>query len=210
MNLLVTVVVPACLRRTRLRACLLALSQQKLSLSQFEVIVVDRANDRLTALLTQDIAQQTGLLIRYVSQRRNRSAAAACNRGWNLANSHFVAFTQADCLPQPLWLTTALPLFHNGAQVIVGRVQHPLPNRRISVSAGTNLFCRRSLLDDMGGFDESLKLQQLYEQAWLDRLSQIDVLITSCPDAVVVRPGWPLSWLTTLRLTLSKLALMAA
>lgn len=205
MNPLVTVVIPTCLRPAMLRECLLALAQQKLSRSQFEVIVVDSADDRKTAVLVREIASHTGLSIRYVSQRRNRNVAAACNRGWRIAGSLFVAFTHDDCLPQPLWLTTALPLFHGGAQVVVGRVQYPVPTQPITASAGSNLFCRRSLLEQVGGFDEWLDRKQSHEEHWLDKLAKAGVPVTACPDAVVVHPVRETSWLSTLRMALAKL-----
>ncbi|MEZ0483922.1 glycosyltransferase family 2 protein [Fibrella aquatica] len=207
MNPLVTVVVPTCLRPAMLRDCLLALSNQKLSRSQFEVIVVDRANDRATALLTREIATQTGLSIRYVSQRSNRNTAGAFNRGWRLASSMFIAFTQDDCLPQPLWLTTALPLFHGGAQVIVGRVTYPLPRQPINASAGANLFCRRSLLEQLGGFDEWLDRKKNPAVHWLDKLVKAGVPITTCSEAVVVCPPHKLSWFSVLRLAITKFLL---
>ncbi|MBO0951289.1 glycosyltransferase family 2 protein [Fibrella forsythiae] len=205
MNPLVTVVIPTCLRQAKLRACLLALAQQKLSPSQFEIIVVDQADDRATANMVKETANLLGLSVRYVSQRRDRNEAAACNRGWRLANSLFIAFTHDDCLPQPLWLTTALPLFHNGAQVIIGRVQYPLPNHPIVASAGANLFCRRALLEQVGGFDEWLNRKQHHEDNWLDRLARAEIPIISCPDAVVVRPFRGSAWFSTLRIMLSKL-----
>lgn len=205
MHPLVTVVIPTCLRHAKLRNCLLALAQQKLSPSQFEIIVVDQANDRATAKVVKETANQMGLSVRYVSQRRDRNEAAACNRGWRLANSLFIAFTHDDCLPQPLWLTTALPLFHNGAQVIIGRVQYPVPNHPIVASAGANLFCRRTLLEQVGGFDEWLDMKQSHEDNWLDRLGRAEVPIIACPDAVVIRPVRESAWIAALRITLSKL-----
>ncbi|MEZ0541183.1 glycosyltransferase family 2 protein [Fibrella arboris] len=205
MNPLVTVVIPTCLDQAMLRDCLLALSQQKLSLSQFEVIVVDQMNDRATAALTREITFQTGLSIRYVSQRRNRNAAAACNRGWRLASSLFIAFTREDCIPQPLWLTTALPMFHSGAQVVVGRIQVPLPSQPVTNTTGANLFCRRSLLEEIGGFDEWLDRKKSHELNWLQKLAKAGIPVTSCPDAVVVYPARRSSWLSSIRITISKL-----
>ncbi|HEY0109748.1 MAG TPA: glycosyltransferase family A protein [Fibrella sp.] len=205
MRPLVTVVIPTCLRQAMLRECLMALSQQKLSLSQFVVIVVDKANDRATAAIVRDTARLTGMSIRYIGQRHDRSEAAACNRGWKLADSLFVAFTTDGCLPQPLWLTTALPLFHRGAQVVIGRIQYPLPTRPIRVSAVANLFCRRTLLEQVGGFDEWLERKQSPAEHWMDKLAKTGIYVTSCPDAVVVCPTRENSWLSMLYSTLAKL-----
>ncbi|ARK11965.1 glycosyltransferase family 2 protein [Fibrivirga algicola] len=206
MNPLITVVVPTCRRPALLRNCLQALAQQKLTPSQFEVIVVDQANDRTTAALVREVARQTGLYARYLSQPEEIGLAAAYNRGWRAAQSLFVVFTQDDCLPQPLWLTTALPLFHKGAQAIIGRVEHRLPKKPLTGTVMANLFCRRALLEQVSGFDESIDTKQLDQIDWLDKLAQIGVPIISCPDAVVTH-GLPTntSWLSSLRSTLYKL-----
>ncbi len=203
MKPLVTIVIPTCLHQAMLRECLLALAQQKLSLSQFEVIVVDQANDRATAAVVQETAFRTGMSIRYVSHKED-CVAAAYNRGWQLANSLFVAFTRDDCQPQPLWLVTALPLFHRGAEVVIGRVQHPLPIRPVPRSDGANLFCRRALLEKIGGFDELPDHDQSHEVQWLNKLAKAGIQVTSCPDAVVIRPFRERSWWRSLQHTLLK------
>lgn len=178
---------------------------QKLSSDQFEVIVVDLGNDKATAAVAQEISTLTDMTIRYISQRRDRTEAAAYNRGWKLANGLIVAFTRDSCLPQSRWLTTALPLFHNGAQVVVGRTQYSLPVRPASISAATNLFCRRTLLDKIGGFDEWLGPKKSYEVDWFDKLAKAAIPVTSCTEAIVSYQSRKITWYSALRIALSNL-----
>ena len=206
MNPLITVVVPTYRQPARLRNCLLALAQQKLTLSQFEVIVVDRANDRATVAVVGEVSQQTGLVARYVSQPQKIGLAAAFNRGWRIAGGLFVAFTHDDCMPQPLWLTTALPLFHKGAQAVVGRVQYKFPTKPLTGTVMANLFCRRALLEQVSGFDESIDKKRSEQVDWLDKLAQIGISVTACSDAVVTHVSLnEYTWINLLRITLYRL-----
>ena len=206
MNPLITVVVPTYRQPARLRNCLLALALQKLTLSQFEVVVVDRANDQATIAVVDEVSRQTGLMVRYVSQLQEIGLAAAFNRGWRVAGSLFVAFTHDDCLPQPLWLTTALPLFHKGAQAVAGRVQYKFPTKPLTGTVMANLFCRRALLEQVSGFDESIDQKRPEQVDWLDKLAQIGVSITACSDAVVTHISiTEYTWVNLLRVTLYRL-----
>ncbi|WP_041258099.1 glycosyltransferase [Fibrella aestuarina] len=199
-----SIVIPTYKRPGLLRACLAALAEQTVSLMTFEVIVVDDGNDPPTALAARQMAQQTGLTVRYLAQPERRGPAAARNRGWRVALAPLVAFTDDDCLPERTWLATALAQFEQGAQVLTGQLVMPTTAHRATrpetpTSITANLFCRRNVLEFVGGFDEA------FDSVWReDRELQFKIIragigISPCPEAVVIHSTPPGPWYAPLR-----------
>ena len=205
----ITVVVPTYRRPDLLRRCLTALSGQTLPTQQFAVIVVDDGNDPTVAVLVGDVSRESGLQLTYLGQPQRRGPAAARNRGWRMATTPVIAFTDDDCIPRPDWLSAALTQFRAGAQVVTGRVVMPLPDQptahdRTTALLGSaefvtaNCFCQRTALIQVNGFDEA------FDQAWREdsalqfALLRAGIPIESCPDAVVVHPLRPARWYAAL------------
>lgn len=210
MDVCITVVIPTYQRPHLLRQCLEALSEQRLPKNKFTTIVVDDANDPTVSALLQAVAQQTGLSITYLGQEQRRGPAAARNRGWQTAQTPFIAFTDDDCLPEPDWLSTAVTRFLRGAHVITGRVRMPLPERptlhdRTAALLETaefitaNLFCHRTVLQRLHGFDERFDIAWREDSDLHFKLLEAGIPIVSCSDAVVIHPLRPTPWYATLR-----------
>ncbi len=206
----ISVIIPTYQRPELLRKCLDALAQQTLGPEQFEVLVVDDGDQPQTALAVRNAVHGTGLTVRYLAQPERRGPAAARNRGWRLALSSLIAFTDDDCIPDPNWLMAALTGFQQGASVLTGQLTMPLPENptahdRTAALLETaefitaNLFCRRSVLEAVGGFDEA------FDSAWREdselqfKLLRIGVPITPCPEALIVHPLRPAPWYAPLR-----------
>lgn len=214
-----TVVVPTARRANApapslLSACLTALSRQTLPSDQFEIVVVDDANDPDTAALVAQFARQSPIETRYLAQPSRTGLAAARNRGWRAARGRYLAFTDDDCQPQPTWLRTAQGMFQRGAQVVTGtlRTQEPPLDRlgprgayRSPANAvdthdfvAANCFMQQGALQRAGGFEESFDLAWRVDADLQFKLLEIGVPIIKCPEAVVVRPHRPTHWYTTL------------
>ena len=209
-----SVVIPTCQHPALLLKCLDALERQRLPRSQFEIIVVDDGNSSDTAtavaLFTRQAAQSGGTLeVRYLAQPQQRGFAAARNRGWKAARGRVMAFTDDDCLPQPDWLLSALTGFQRGAQVITGQLRLTLPGsstqyapQALYIEAGefisANCFCRKSVLERVGGFEEA------FDSVWREdsdlqfKLIRSGTPISKCPEAVVVHPMHETRWYTDL------------
>ena len=209
-DLLFTVVVPTFRRPLLLHRCLMALSNQILPPNQFEIMVVDDGNDVDTATLVREVAQQTGLRITYAGQPQRRGPAAARNRGWQAAQAPVIAFTDDDCIPHPDWLEAALKPFRAGAQVVTGRVKMPLPNRPTAHDHTTalletaefvtaNCFCRRTALEQVGGFDEAFDIAWREDSALQFAFLRAGIPIESCPEAVLLHPLRPSPWYAGLK-----------
>ena len=116
----VSVVIPARAAEATLGECLHALANQSLSSNAYEVIVVvdDPAGDA-----SIQIAQAAGVRVIHSG---GSGAAAARNAGVDVARGHWIAFTDADCVPSRAWLSQLLRA-----------VQSPLPEQVLGAAGAT-------------------------------------------------------------------------
>lgn len=107
----VSVVVPAYNAAATLGACLAGCRVQ--TLPAHEIIVVDDGSGDATAAVAADAP---GV---HVLRQANAGPAAARNLGADAATGDWVAFTDADCVPEPGWLA-ALAACMDGETAAVG------------------------------------------------------------------------------------------
>jgi cellulose synthase/poly-beta-1,6-N-acetylglucosamine synthase-like glycosyltransferase len=93
----ISVVVPARNAASTIEGCLLALRQQSLPRDRFEVIVVDDGSTDETA----SIVERHGVTL---VRQAHQGAAAARNKGVDVAEGELLLFTDADCEPAPNWI----------------------------------------------------------------------------------------------------------
>jgi len=109
-----SVIVPAYNARTTITGCLAALTAQR-TRAAFEVIVVDSSDDGTGELVR---ARFPG--VRLVALARRTLPGAARNVGVEVARGEILAFTDADCVPEPTWLDAMLREHAAGAYAAVG------------------------------------------------------------------------------------------
>jgi histidinol-phosphate phosphatase family protein len=128
------------------------------------VLVVDDRRDRSRTLPVGELAGVE------VVAGRGAGPAAARNLGWRRASAEWVAFLDDDVVPSPTWLADlAGDLEPLGPEVAAsqGRVRVPMPSGRRPTDwernvrgletarwATADMAYRRSVLDEVGGFDE--------------------------------------------------------
>jgi len=159
------VIIPHYNDKTRLTACLAALAPQLDG--QGEAVVADNNS-------TQDLSDLKAAYpeIRFETEMK-KGAAEARNCGVAATTAPLLFFIDADCIPAPDWIETALKV-SNRADLIGGRVatfdETPRPrsgaeafetvfafNQRSYVedkgfSVTANLLTRRDVFEDVGGF----------------------------------------------------------
>ena len=169
----VSVVVATHNRAERLEQLLAGLRAQTLSTGRFEVIVVnDGSTDATAEVLRREQAGGT-LRLATLAHREPRGPGGARNRGWPLARATVVAFTDDDCVPTPSWLEAMLARFHCDGEPIVRGVTVPNPaeahrldpySKTVHITYPSphyetcNIAYPRSLLERVGGFDESFRV----------------------------------------------------
>ncbi|HEU4978787.1 MAG TPA: glycosyltransferase [Solirubrobacteraceae bacterium] len=178
-----------------------AVPQTRLALSTAVVVPARDAGATLpalrAALAAQDLREPCEVVV--VDDAAGAGPGAARNEGVARCSADVLAFTDADCVPEPGWLRAGLAALAAGADVVQGRVvpaEPPGPfDRTVSVPGLThlyetaNLFVRRAWFERAGGFEPWLSPadgKELAEDAWLGaRLARAGARVAFAPDAVV-------------------------
>ena len=162
-NPLVSVVIPARNAAPTITATLRGLAEQNDD-HDLEVLVVDDGSTDATV----DVVAASGMPARVV-QGPGTGAGAARNAGAAAARGQVIAFTDADCVPQPDWLEQGLKAMCNGLDLVQGVVRADPAmtrgpfDRTVWVVAETglyetaNLFVKRDLFETLGGFQDFIE-----------------------------------------------------
>lgn len=167
----VSVIIPVLNDSRRLEACLRALADQTYPKGSYEVVVVDNGSD-------EDIE---GLVTRFedvvLAFEPDKGSAGARNKGISLAKGDVLAFTDADCIPYSDWIERGVECIKGvpGCGMVGGGIEFVFTNpakpaltelydsmiylqqrryvekRRFAATA--NMFTRRTVIDDVGFFD---------------------------------------------------------
>jgi mycofactocin system glycosyltransferase len=138
--------------------------------------------------------------------------AAARNAGWRACERPVVVFLDADCVPRPGWLERLLPHLEDDQVAAVAprvlsapadgliaryeRHRSPLdlgalggrvrPATRIPYVPTACLAVRRSVLEELGGFDERLRYGEDVDLVW--RFDRAGWMVRYEPTATVLHP----------------------
>lgn len=150
----ISVVIAARDAERTLPATLDGLAAQELD-EPFEVIVVDNGSRDGTAA----IAEAHPRVDRVVRRERGAGPGAARNDGVAASTGEVIAFTDADCVPTPVWLRAGVSC---DADIVQGRVEPAGPagpfdhtlwvTQETGLYETANLFVRREWLDP--GFED--------------------------------------------------------
>ena len=197
----VSVIVPHYNDLANLSLCLGALQRQTFPLTRIEIIVADNGSPQGVDTIANTIAGRAKLVV-----VEERGAGAARNGGVDLATGDVLAFTDSDCRPEPEWLAEGVAsLAHH--DLIGGRVKVLVPDplhmtqaeafervfafdnegyvRRKHFSVTANLFCKRDVFKDVGGFRVGVP----EDKDWCHRARQSGYVIGYSPKAVVGHPA---------------------
>ncbi len=218
MSLRVSVVVPTYRRPELLGRCLAALAAQTMAADSYEILVID---DAACAETRQQVEEFVGWVerseahptIRYLPVTGRHGPAAARNIGWRAARAPIIAFTDDDTVPDAGWLAAGAGALERDSELVAvtGQVIVPLPpaptdyqrneaGLETAAFVTANCFCRRAILDTLGGFDER------FTSAWREdsdlhfRLLEHGFKLRKVPEAIVIHPVRPAPWGVSLRM----------
>ncbi|WP_017316702.1 glycosyltransferase [Mastigocladopsis repens] len=109
-------------------SCLLAQTYPK---HRVEYLLVDNNSGDRTFALLKEAAENSSITIRPQSKNHIQSSYAARNAGIRAASGEILAFTDADCRPQPEWLNALIAPFVKSDVVIVAGEIVALPGRTL-------------------------------------------------------------------------------
>jgi glycosyltransferase involved in cell wall biosynthesis len=169
----ISVVVPCRGQARELRSCLRGLRDQVIE-SPYEIIVVDAAADPSVAAVAEGFPKA-----RLVRDAAGLLAGEARNLGAEQARGRYLAFIDADCMPEAGWLAAALGALQTGADMVGGPILdllpfHPLaaadnlmqfvefsparPEGAVSHFPGCNFAVTRETFLEVGGFPAGLPI----------------------------------------------------
>jgi glycosyltransferase involved in cell wall biosynthesis len=211
---LISVVVPAFNAEKTLQGCLEALLSQEFPKQQYEVIVVDNGSTDRTWTIIQSYAPA----VRSLQETRVHNSYAARNVGVRASLGKLIAFTDADCVPDPMWLRRLVENFDTPMLGCVAGEILPFnpvtpaekfaaqtrmlsqsktqnhPYRPYAVTA--NVAYRREVFEQIGLFNSSLQSGGDADFCW--RMQQQTSWGLCFNDAPIVlhhhRTSWPELW----------------
>ncbi|OKH55302.1 glycosyltransferase [Calothrix sp. HK-06] len=127
----VSVVVPIYNGEEDLRELIPCLLAQTYPSELVEYLLVDNNSSDNTLQYLQTAAEQCPITIHPLSENKIQSSYAARNTGIRAATGEIVAFTDADCRPQPQWLELLVQPFVNVDVAIVAGEVASLPGKTI-------------------------------------------------------------------------------
>ncbi len=203
--MITSVIIPVYNDADRLKLCLDALAEQNVDRDSFEVIIVDNGSKEPPKELVESYS-----FCRFTEESKPGSYAAR-NRGLEIAQGSIIAFTDADCLPEPTWLEAGVGELDNdescsmtGGPIVVFPLddQKPTSAELYDIAFGlpqehtmkqngrvmtANLITRRSVFDKVGPFNSDL--MSFGDQEWSGRVVDAGMKVTFVPDAVVRHPA---------------------
>ncbi|MBD2598653.1 glycosyltransferase [Nostoc spongiaeforme FACHB-130] len=128
---MVSVVVPIYNAEADLAGLIACLSAQTYPQDRVEYLLVDNNSSDRTLALLQEAAANSAIKISALSENKIQSSYAARNTGIRAATGEIIAFTDADCHPQPYWLESLIQPFVNSEVVIVAGEITALPGNSL-------------------------------------------------------------------------------
>lgn len=194
-----SVIIPAYNAERTLSGCLVALGRQ--NFPAFEVLVVDDGSTDSTC----EIAQRAGVQVIRLESRRG--AATARNLGVAHSTGDILCFTDADCEPDPDWLSNLLAPFEQDKNLIGAkgiyrlktnhliarfvqleyemRYQRMRHFEQIDFVDTYSAAYRREIFEKIGGFDEGYLSASVEDQDFSFRAAAVGAKLIFVPDAVV-------------------------
>jgi cellulose synthase/poly-beta-1,6-N-acetylglucosamine synthase-like glycosyltransferase len=130
----VSVVIPVYNGEADLPDLLNCLCNQTYPVERVEYLLVDNGSGDRTAAILQDAVQKfaaKSVPLSPLSENQVQSSYAARNAGIRAAKGDILAFTDADCRPQPNWLQTLIQPFGNTKIGMVAGEILPFPGKTL-------------------------------------------------------------------------------
>jgi len=187
-----------------LTRCLEALHAQTYPEDRYEVIAVDNNSSEPIDSVVDPFPRVRGAF------ESRKGSYAARNRGLEVARGEVLAFTDADCIPEPDWLENGMRALRRmeGRGIVGGRVEFQFqdPDRlqpyelvetslflnqetsvqRSHFAVTANMFTTQSVVADLGPFDP--RLQSGGDREWGHRAHRAGFEVQFAPDALVKHP----------------------
>jgi GT2 family glycosyltransferase len=184
-----------------LRRVLHSLAEQTLSRDKFEIIVVNDGSDDDTAGVCETMQAKMANM-RYISAEKNIGLSNAANLGILSSRGDYILFIDDDCIAYKDWVERLISALDRES-VVAGSIASPLENYiklchnisqfhpfmpgrkagKVEFIAGANMGFRRSVLEELNGFQQGLRIPTDTELILRARMKGYQIYFA--PDAVV-------------------------
>ena len=207
-----SVIIPVFNDFAGIELCIGALARQSQPMEEVQVLIIDNGPETgATERCVKLAAMAAALPWADVMHQPKAGSYAARNLGLERANADLLAFTDADCLPDPDWLRVgiaklsddstvhavagAIKVFSQDANHRTGpelyELRHGFQQQKYVEASGfgatANLFARRSAFDSVGKFDSTLRSGG--DKEWGHRVKAKGLRMVWEPTAVVRHPA---------------------
>jgi glycosyltransferase involved in cell wall biosynthesis len=199
---MVSVVIPTYKRPNVISRAIESISSQ--TYDNIEIIVVDdNGVGTVEQMDTQKVVAVFGDKVKYIVHENNKGGSAARNSGWRVSNGEYITFVDDDdeLSSEKIEKQVRSLKGHDSSWgVSYTAYQVKMPNgtrqksdkgrsgdvylqalaRTLYMGSGSNMLIRKSLVDSIGGYDESFKRNQDIE--FMTRLAKVSkfVFIPEC------------------------------
>ncbi len=178
--IIVTVVIPTYNRKEMLKETLNSLFNQTYPKDKYEIIVCDGGSIDGTEDIVKELIEISPCVLRYLKEE-NRGVSSARNLGIANAAADIIGFTDDDCVVSNTWIENAVPYFNN--KIVGGvmgstrpqksptqkifKVVHFIQIEEFDGSYATcNIFYKKNVLLEVGGFDTKLQIGEDTDLGW--------------------------------------------
>lgn len=178
MSIEVSFIIPCFNEAEYIGNCINAIYSQNINHNSFELIVVDNGSTDST----REIASALGAI---VLVNTKRGAASSRNMGARDARGNLLAFIDADCLLDPMWLSQMMK--HLSDDAVVASAARAVPNKEglTWVEKGwAKLFVRKSnrLNNDVTAVNSLGSSNLLINKKLFEKAGGFDEVLLSCED----------------------------
>jgi len=200
-----SVIIPTYARPGPLAACLESLTRTGYPRHRFEVIVVDDGSGNPPEAVVDACRDRLDVTLMV---QPHAGPAAARNAGAAHARGEYLAFTDDDCLPSPVWLLAFASRFAKvPGHALTGRTLNALTGNRYATASqllisylyayynaepgqgrfftSNNLALPAAEFLSIGGFDTTFPRASAEDRELCDRWLQSDHAITYAPEALI-------------------------
>lgn len=178
--IIVSIIVPTYNRKEMLKETLNSLFNQTYPKDNYEIIVCDGGSIDGTEEMVKKRIQDSPCVLRYLKEK-NRGVSSARNLGIANASGDIIGFTDDDCVVSNTWIEKAVPYFNNkivGGVIGSTRPQESPTKKVFKVVhfmhidkddesyATCNIFYRKNVLLEVGGFDTDLQIGEDTDLGW--------------------------------------------
>jgi GT2 family glycosyltransferase len=172
-----------------------------------ELIIVDQSSSRQVEKWTEKL-KSLGISAQYVPSAQ-RGKAAALNRGIELSETYFLVVTDDDCFVKGDWLKKMACYLHNAPDSVVTGPAEAIgeqesvavvtinesitshhPGLKFDLFCGSNMGIAKSVIKQIGLFDEDLRLIAAEDCEWAYRTLRSGVPIVYSPEIIVQHFSW--------------------